>query len=219
MSDADKSVRIAAVEALGRLHDPRGVQPLILTMTCSEHNLAQAAASRLGKLVDGLTEVGDLTVELLLKVLATNDRYFQKAAIGGLISLRDARAVQPLIGVLGSNHQDVRVVPPKHWGGYEIPALRPLIDALADDSDDVREAVSESLGDLGDARAANALIQGLKDGHYRVNNAIVKASGCLGDRRCVEPLLRLAEKQWYDEVLIYSVVARLGDSRRGRTTN
>ena len=45
MSDADNSVRIAAIEALGRLHDPRAVEPLISTMACSEHKFAQAAAS------------------------------------------------------------------------------------------------------------------------------------------------------------------------------
>ena len=146
--------------------------------------------------------------------METDDRYLQKAAIEGLICLADARAVQPLIGTLGSNDQDVRALAAKALGPLrDTRALRPLIDALADDSDDVREVVAEALGDLGDARAADALIQGLKDGHYCVNNAIVQALGCLGDRRCVEPLLRLAEKQWYDEVLIYSVVARLGDSR------
>lgn len=44
-----------------------------------------------------------------------------------------------------------------------VRAVDPLIQALKDEDDDVREAAADALGDIGDGRAVEPLTQALND--------------------------------------------------------
>ena len=69
-------------------------------------------------------------------------------------------------------------------------AVDPLINALADDEYQVRQAAAEALGQLGDKRAVDPLIKALVDGHSDVRKAAAEALGQLGDV-AVDPLTKI----------------------------
>jgi len=69
-------------------------------------------------------------------------------------------------------------------------ALAPLVAALADSDPRLRRAVVETLGKIGDVRAAESLMAALKDDESSmVRFAAARALGKIGDPRAVEPLV------------------------------
>ena len=68
-------------------------------------------------------------------------------------------------------------------------AVEPLIAALKDENEYVRQAAAEVLGKIGDARAVEPLIAALKDESFSVRAAAARALGEIKDPRAVEPLI------------------------------
>ena len=79
------------------------------------------------------------------------------------------------------------------------PIVEPLIQALNDESEDVRLRAAEALGKIGDTRAVEPLIQALKDKRVSVQMNTAEALGKMGDERAVKPLIQ-ALKDEYDSV-------------------
>jgi len=73
-------------------------------------------------------------------------------------------------------------------------ATVPLIAMLSDDCPEVRKKSSETLAQVGDARAVEALIMALKNGDDSVRAAAASALARFGDDRAVEPLLALVRE-------------------------
>jgi hypothetical protein len=73
-------------------------------------------------------------------------------------------------------------------GTFGEPAVEPLIKALEDDDEEVRETAARALGQVGDSRAVKPLIKALGDDGYGVAEAAAEALGEIGDTRAVEPL-------------------------------
>jgi HEAT repeat protein len=71
------------------------------------------------------------------------------------------------------------------------PAVEPLIAALKDKSDYIRENAANALGKIKDNRAVEPLIAVLNDrkGIETVQFEVVKALGAIGDSRAVKPLI------------------------------
>lgn len=98
-----------------------------------------------------------LIEQLAILASGSNDARMNAAlALGGL---RDARAVDPLIGALSDRHAGVR-----------------------------RNA-AHALGTLGDRRAVDPLLAALKDGEKTLCEEAAAALGELGDPRAVQPLI------------------------------
>jgi HEAT repeat protein len=84
--------------------------------------------------------------------------------------LRDASAVEPLIEVLFNTD------------GYYHSV--------------VRAAAAESLGQLGDTRAVDALIYAIRDPMAEASAEAVRALATLNDRRAVSPLIDIVRNSW-----------------------
>ncbi len=77
-------------------------------------------------------------------------------------------------------------------------AVEPLIDALKDKNEDLRAAVAEALGMIGDRGAVEPLIEALRDEAWFVRYKAAVALGEITDQRAVEPLTKALEHDNWD---------------------
>ncbi len=100
-------VGATAAEELGRLRDPRALEPLIGALRGSSPEVRKAAAGALGKLGD------KRAVEPLLDILGyPSDETF---AADALAKLRDPRAIGPLIMRLAINPRLIALPTAQSW--------------------------------------------------------------------------------------------------------
>jgi HEAT repeat protein len=129
----------AAAEELGRIRDPRAVEPLIAFLEKDR----KAA-------VEALVEIGEPAVEPLIAALKDKDNDVRKGAVEAL----DKLGWQP-----GEDATAVRywIAAGKAWHCKEIgePAVGPLIEALGSWED--RTSAASVLGTIGDPRAVEPL--------------------------------------------------------------
>ena len=120
-------MRCRAAEALGKIGDPRCVEPLIAALKDAETNVRGDAALALGK-------IGDPRAFTPL-IAALNDSHWivRGQAARELGKIRDARAVEPLLGALKDSREDVRKDAAEALAriGKE-PVLEPLVAELED---------------------------------------------------------------------------------------
>ena len=163
--------RAQAAKALGMSGDPRAIKPLVNALP-ERLGLDCITPTEDGPCGMALRKFGPAAVGPLLELLARAGRkglgdddlaYRCEAAIGVLAAIGDARAVAPLIEILGERDPVVRF--------------------------ECREAAARALGTLGDRRATPALIAALRDewsGSLEV--AAAGALGELGDERAIGAL-------------------------------
>jgi HEAT repeat protein len=137
--------------------------------------------------IDALREGGD--VRGLIEALADEDGYVQLAAASALGELGDARAVEPLVGVLQLGGATGAVT--RALAELGEPAVEPLIAVAADDEegDERRANAIVALRRIGDPRAAEALIVALRSGSDSVCGLAADALRGFADPRAVEPLI------------------------------
>jgi HEAT repeat protein len=184
LNDPDGPARKAAAEALGKIGDPRAVEPLIASLRDADESVRSAAASALG-------DIGDArAVEPLIVDLKDEVSDVHRAAAEALGQIGDARAWEPLIGALTDEDRDVRTAAAWALRSSGDPrAVEPLIAALKDEWDRTRRAAAQALGEIGDARAVQPLIAALEDQDWSVRWTAAWALPKLGDARAVEPFV------------------------------
>jgi HEAT repeat protein len=96
--------RVKAAEALGRIGDKRGVEPLIPLLSDSSCDVQYVTARSLGDLRD------ERAVEPLIASLRDPERWVRQAAAWALGEIGDPRAVEPIIVLLTDRKKEVRVV-------------------------------------------------------------------------------------------------------------
>jgi len=138
----DCAVRMAAADALGRIGNPKAMEPLIRTIgeMCDRH-LLQAVAKALGAFQ------GPRVTDALVGALGY-EYYTAHAAAESLKKHRDRRAVEPLIRRLEDKRSGGyrRALPAQILGVLGDPrAIPALAKALHDDDEDIRKAASQSL--------------------------------------------------------------------------
>jgi HEAT repeat protein len=97
-------------------------------------------------------------------------------------SLGDARAVEPLITVLGETESRIRQATAIALGQLrDARAVEPLVAALRDADNGVRESAATALGWLRDRRAVETLMWALRDRYAFVRRWVANALGKLGE--------------------------------------
>jgi HEAT repeat protein len=211
------SVKKAAMEALGQIGDARAVDPLIDTLKNRYSVSTQYAARALG-------EIGDArAVDPLIAALKSKDEHVRQAAAEALVRI-GAPAVETLTATLKDKDRDARqavveILDKLNWrprkdetGVYYwiikkdwkrcvslgSLAVEPLSTELIEGDRDVRQAVAQALGEIGDARAVEPLIAALKDKDGDVCKTVVEALGEIGDAQSVKPLILVLNNQKAD---------------------
>jgi len=208
--------RERAARRLGRIKDPRAVEPLIESLKDKNSKVRANVAEALGKLKD------PRAVEPLIEGLKlTNDIFYENAAVKALANI-DKPAMEQLIKALKdkTNNWTVRNASAKAIGiigdpkGVELLigmlkeekilgcveglartknplAVEPLIEELNyQNSSYFREKVAKALGWIADPRAVESLIKSLKDKNYEVRERAAEALGRIKDPRAVKPLIK-----------------------------
>jgi HEAT repeat protein len=110
------------------------------------------------------------------------------AAARFLGRLRDSRAVEPLIQVLGrASYHPIAIAVVDALGELgDMRAVDPLLNKLSKWRLDTRAAVAHALGKLGDSRAIEPLIACLTDPDVNVRSSAARALGKLGEHQWVD---------------------------------
>jgi HEAT repeat protein/ActR/RegA family two-component response regulator len=212
LEDSDWSVRVDAVEALGKMGDTGAVEPLIRALDDEDEDVRKSAAEALGKIGDtravesliqslkdrkrdvrksavvALGKIGEPAVESLIPAMKDELTYVRLGAVEALGDIGAARAVEPLITALKDENQDIKWSAAETLGKIGEPAVEPLIQTLKNEDRDIRWSATEVLGAIGDARAVKPLIRALNDKAEYVRMGAAWALGKIGDASAVEPL-------------------------------
>jgi len=237
LADTDTQVREPIVIMLGKIKDPRGIQPLIGAF--KDNQVTMDARS-------SLVAIGAPAVEPLIAALASGDVATRFGAASVLGNLKDARAVAPLAAALGDEDfgvrqnaaQALRILADFIKPGD--PVVLSLIAALKDTDGWVRTHATATLGKIKDGRAVAPLVAALKDkaddadaalqelggltveplhaalrdGDPKVRERAADILGKIKDRRSVDPLITALRDN--DKSVRYAVAGALGqiaDSR------
>jgi len=177
--EGDMPARRTAAEALGRIGSGQAVMPLIAAITADDDGLRRKAA-------DALVAIGEPSIEPLIRLFAEDDDVHLTAALA--LERIGSPAIQPLCDALRDADSRLRVgsaevldrlgwspsndtekayylIAKEHWTGLAregTPAVGPLVRALSDCSDDIREGAAGALSRIGEP-AVTDLIAALAD--------------------------------------------------------
>lgn len=155
-----------------------------------EHNDVRARHN----IVHALGKIGDAQAVRAL-IAATSDGHAQvrMKAVFALGQIGDAKALDALVARLGDPALEVANTAREVVQGFGEVALMPLIGALTMESAHARELAASLLGDIGDARAVDALTAALATDNWPVRVAILEALGSIGDRRALPTVQALID--------------------------
>ncbi len=137
--------RSGAAEALGKIGDPRAVEPLVRAPRDS------------GAATEALVRIGRPAVASLIAALP------RVRAVQALGQIGDPSAIEPLMALLDYHDADVRGSAIGALGSIGEPAVEPLVVALRDESSIVRRSAASALGSIGGQKAISSLVAGLPD--------------------------------------------------------
>lgn len=162
-----------AALALAEIDDERATEALRQAFRTGKHSQRADIAIALAK---------KGTIEPLIEMLTSAPLHM--AAVVGLGTSGDLRAIEPLIGVLASSDFTTRREAAKALGMLRSPqAIQPLIGVLSDGRKEVRRAAAEALGKIEKAHpgtaevAVPALISLLNDETRSVQETAAKTLG------------------------------------------
>jgi HEAT repeat protein len=101
LDDKNRLVRMGAAEALGELHDPRGVEPLIKLLQDPDRELAGHVSAQ-------LTRIGTPSIKPLVALLTSENASIRSIAVSTLGHIRDHRVVEPVGRMLFDADQTAR---------------------------------------------------------------------------------------------------------------
>lgn len=182
LRDDDWAVREEAAALLGRLKDPRAVDPLVSILRDSDRSVREAA-------IGALVSIGTPSVPALGACLADPELSVQEAASAVLASIADMGVLDQLLEALRSPDWIVRMHAAKALGRIKEPgSARSLAPLLQDNVKAVREEASSSLAAIGDS-AIPLLLESLAHQDWLVRLHAVEALGKTKSPDAVAPLL------------------------------
>ncbi len=180
-----ESTRADAAVALGRLGDPRAIQPLIAALATPF--VAGSAADALAMLPPE-----PRALEPLLRVLDFTDPRDGTHAVKAIGRIPGARATEILLGIVRQGKAFARDEAVSALRNRREPRLREaLVAALGDTNWSVREWAANGMGGLGDRAGTPALLRALSDSDWHVVAAAASALGKLRDATAAPALLAL----------------------------
>ena len=194
--------------SLGKLGDPRVVEPLIKELGDENGNVRGGATLSLGKL-------GDLrAVEPLIKTLDDENETVRIGAVNALGRIGEP-AIEPLIKAfgdensLGDENETVFECTANALGRIGELVVEPLIKALGDENETVRLGAVFVLGKLGDPRAVEPLIgRTLGDENEKVRMCAAILLAEIGDEDVVKLLIKALRDE--NETVLGCAVNALG---------
>lgn len=182
----DRRAHTLVVEDLVKM-GVAAVEPLLAVLRDASANVRAGAARALGK-------IGDQRAlsALVFCLRYDNSPEVRKSAVWAL-HMGDARVLPALIDALTDTDEWVRFGAIIVLSKMGAAAVSPLTKALHHTNPVVRAAVAETLGRIGDRRAANVLAAMLMDSQISVRSQAAISLGRMGDARAVDPLVEIIQ--------------------------
>ena len=130
LSDTEMTVRRYAARLLGRIGDPRAIQPLGMTLYDTHFEVGQAAA-------ESLAGFGPTGLKVLADALHHPEMWLRQHAIFGLTLSGDKRIVPVILEMLNDPERDVQKQAILSLGELKDPRALPALQAIAIDRRDV----------------------------------------------------------------------------------
>lgn len=186
LNDGNVAVRLAAINSLGALEDPRAIVALAKAMReDSDARVREAAAWALGE-IDDVRAVPHL-LEALKSERAANVREKIVHALG---EIDDPSAVAGISAVVKDPNVAVRRSAVWALGELEDASVVPaLLTMVRDEDADVRKHTAEALGQLKSTSAIDGLTSLTRDANADVRVSAVNALGQLEDQRTLGALV------------------------------
>jgi HEAT repeat protein len=190
------SVRCAAIQALGKIGDPKATKPLLKLLQNFEENPAthELILEALGKIAS------EEAIQAIINMLDTD---LGVKAVSVLEAVGKP-AVDPLLASLANANQAVKIAIIKILGEIgDWKATSPLISLFEKEKNndiwgcDMVTWALHTLGRLKDPKSIKPLIDAIKydiletNKNYPVQCSIILALGEIGDKRAIQPLVRL----------------------------
>jgi HEAT repeat protein/beta-lactamase regulating signal transducer with metallopeptidase domain len=186
LSDAHPGVRLAAIESLGQLQDPRAITALSRALKeDTDPRVREAAAHSLGEIDD--SRAVPALLEALRAEKAPNVKVQIVKALG---EIDDPSAVQGIAAVVKDPSIQVRRAAAWALGEIEDPSAVPALTSMVRDEDaEVRKYVASALSDIENANAFDALTILAKDVDAEVRQHAIDGLGNMEDMRTLPTLL------------------------------
>src|SRR5262249_32572829 len=185
----DADTRQAAIEALGKIGDPRGIPVCVRALASAEPKIRREAAIALWRLGD------KGNAPPLLRALHETYPENKAMVVWALEKAVDPHTVIPeLIKVMGDGSTMVRSYVARTLGRQGTQAaLAPLFRLLTDPDLHTRVNAARSLGQIADSAAAPQLLAALEDAHPYVRETAVTALGKLKTSWVATRLVEMAK--------------------------
>lgn len=133
--------------------------------------------------------------EQLIKALDSENGCIRIAAALALGEMKEERAVDEMLPILGQDYAVVRSSVAFSLGKIgDEKAVERLLQELKHSSNEwTRSCAALALGEIGKERASTLLIQRLRDTEKDVRYSSILALGLIGDEKAVDPLLEILE--------------------------
>jgi HEAT repeat protein len=156
--------------------------------------------------VNALYEIGNITVEPLVKCLDNPDARVQVNAIYALGRIGDDRAIVPLIAHIAPANVDIRTRISDALIKIGRPAIADLIKLLDNNDRDIRWIAAYTLGGIGED-AEGALLKALQARGEKPGEDVIYALGMAGGRSSFAPLYAIYGSTKDDSVRAWSTIA------------
>jgi HEAT repeat protein len=176
-------IRTLSASILGRIDDPRTIEPLIAALGDYDEKVRRAA-------VIALSGKGENAYQPLLTAMQNRMFTVRESAALALGDLRDRRALRLLLGALWDKAPPVRAAAAYELGRLrDWAAIRPLIPLLKDADSDVRLNTVNALARLDISQVVSPIAESVNDDDPRVRKAAVDALGLSSNPIIIKPLL------------------------------
>lgn len=232
LKDKDDRVRREAAEALGRIGDPRAIEPLIIAVTHADSMLQWELVERLLNQIDPnwtrLANTESAVWSLVLALTSTSrparqsvEKVLNQIDPNWPISEGARLAVTDLIEALSENAFSIEAkktlnrIDPNWMSSEEAKSAIPSFVAKLKDKDyRVRLCAAEALGVIGDPQAVEPLIATFRETDSDLRRKVAEALGRIGGRRAVETLVAsLEDEERSVKLAVTEILAGIGEPR------
>ena len=177
-------IRENVIFTLGEYKDPKAILPLINALKDEDNDVWQSAQK-------ALQDIGTPAIDALIASLKDENLNVRRRAPYILGSIKNTRAILPLINALKDEDNDVWQSAQKALQDIGTPAIDALIASLKDENLNIRGGAAYILGSIGNQRGADPLINVLlNDQDPEVRKRALNALIALKDSRVIDILIK-----------------------------
>lgn len=204
LKEDNEDTRVEVYREIGALGIPEGNTILLEGLSDSSHMVRSVVAEIL------IENVDEKLVERLLELLREENPGLRSQAMT-ILSKLGILALKQVETYLKDNDRDVRIFAANILGTTGLREAFPaLVEAIHDPEENVRYAIVEALGKIGEKKSIPLLLDILKDEWARY--PAVEALGLLKAQEAIPYLLKIYEEDEWVRLVVIEAIGNTGDT-------